>query len=263
MPVRALQLANMADNMLLNLNNCMGGMSLEEYRSSGSHNSVDYCSEFFMMMEDAVSINELISYVNRTKTGQTPFDKFLNERGLVDNDYFYDIIGTRYLADLNYDKAVKYLGKVSSQYQSRLNTEAYMDYDPFSMSEAGLSNYENYKLGFAEEMLRLEKSIACATDQNKKAFDLIRYGTGMRNSFTHCWGLTGYWKTNYDNKLAPFVKTVFAKVESIYNEALDVVDNDELAAIACVKLCKWKTAVDKYPGHICGQIYRDDVRQPM
>ena len=247
MPVRALQLANMADNMLLNLNNCMDGMSLEEYRSSGSHNSVDYCSEFFMMMEDAVSINELISYVNRTKTGQTPFDKFLNERGLVDNDYFYDIIGTRYLADLNYDKAVKYLGKVSSQYQSRLNTEAYMDYDPFSMSEAGLSNYENYKLGFAEEMLRLEKSIACATDQNKKAFDLIRYGTGMRNSFTHCWGLTGYWKTNYDNKLAPFVKTVFAKVESIYNEALDVVDNDELAAIACVKLCKWKTAVDKYP----------------
>ena len=247
MAVRALQLANMADNMLLNLNDFMGGKSLKEYRMSNEYNSIDYCSEFFMMMKDSVSINDLISYVKCAQLGNTQFDKFLNERGFIDSDYFYDVIGTRYLCELNYGDAVRYLSEVSPLYQSRLNTEAYMNRDPFSIPMTSLANYENYKLRFAKEMLRLEKSIASATDQSKKAFDLIRYGTGMRNSFTYCWILTEYRKFGWSYDLSPYVNSVLNKVESIYNEALNIVDNDELAAIACVQLCKWKTAVDMYP----------------
>lgn len=96
-------------------------------------------------------------------------------------------------------------------------------------------------------MLRLEKSIASAKEQSKKAFDLIRYGTGMRSSFTYCWILTEYRKFGWSYDLSPYVNSVLNKVESIYNEALDIVDNNELAAIAYVQLCKWKTAVNKYP----------------
>ena len=248
METRALQLANLADNMLLNLTNNIEGMSLVEYRTSADYNSIDYRSDFFMMMKDAVSVGELIAYVNNTQTGQsTIFDKYLNERGFIDKDYFYDIIGTRYISELNYDRAVKYLSKVSSSYQSRLNTEAYMYRDPFSIPEAALTNHDNYKLTFAKEMLRLEKSIASAKDQSKKAFDLIRYGTGMRNSFTYCWILTEYRKFGWSYDLSPYANSVLNKVESIYNEALDIVDNNELAAIAYVQLCKWKTAVNKYP----------------
>ena len=248
METRALQLANLADNMLLNLTNNIEGKSLKEYRTSDDYNSIDYRSDFFMMMKDAVSIGELIAYVNNTQTEQsTIFDKYLNERGFIDKDYFYDIIGTRYLSELNYDRAVKYLSKVSSSYQSQLNTEAYMYRDPFSIPDAALSNHDNYKLTFAKEMLRLEKSIATAKDQSKKAFDLIRYGTGMRNSFTYCWILTEYRKFGWSYELSPYANSVLDRVESIYNEALNIVDNDELAAIACVQLCKWKTAVEMYP----------------
>ena len=248
METRALQLANLADNMLLSLTNNIEGKSLKVYRTSDDYNSIDYRSDFFMMMKDAVSIGELIAYVNNTQTGQsTIFDKFLNERGFIDKDYFYDIIGTRYLSELNYDRAFKYLSKVSSSYQSQLNTEAYMYRDPFSIPDAALSNHDNYKLTFAKEMLRLEKSIATAKDQSKKAFNLIRYGTGMRNSFTYCWILTEYRKFGWSYDLSPYVNSVLNKVESIYNEALDIVDNNELAAIAYVQLCKWKTAVNKYP----------------
>jgi len=248
MPVRALQLANLADNMLLNLINDIEGKSLKEYRSSDNYNSIDYCSEFFMMMKDCVTIGDLTAYVNNTQSAQSSeFDNYLNERGFIDKDYFYDIIGTRYLSELNYDRAVKYLSKVSSSYQSQLNTEAFMYRDPFSIPDAALSNHDNYKLTFAKEMLRLEKSIASATDQNKKAFDLIRYGTGLRNSFTYCWILTEYRKFGWSYDLSPYANGVLKKVESIYNEALNIVDNDELAAIAYVQLCKWKTAVDKYP----------------
>ena len=248
METRALQLANMADNLLLNLNNSLEGMSLKEYRLSDDYNSIDYCSEFFMMMKDSVSIGELITYVNNTQSGQSAtFDNYLNERGFIDKDYFYDIIGTRYLSEMNYEKAVKYLSKISSSYQSRLNTEAYMCRDPFSIPQASLTNHNNYKLTFAEEMLRLEKSIASVKDQSKKAFDLIRYGTGLRNSVTYCWVLTEYRKFGWSCELSLSVRTILDKVESIYNEALSIVDNDELAAIAYIKLCKWKTAVNKYP----------------
>ena len=248
MQVRALQLANLADNMLLNLNNNIEGKTLKEYRSSDNYNSIDYCSEFFMMMKDCVTIGDLTAYVNNTQSAQSSeFDNYLNERGFIDKDYFYDIIGTRYLSELNYDRAVKYLSKVSSSYQSQLNTEAFMYRDPFSIPDAALSNHDNYKLTFAKEMLRLEKSIASATDQNKKAFDLIRYGTGLRNSFTYCWILTEYRKFGWSYDLSPYSNGVLKKVESIYNEALNIVDNDELAAIAYVQMCKWKTAVDKYP----------------
>ena len=248
MQVRALQLANLADNMLLNLNNNIEGKTLKEYRSSDNYNSIDYCSEFFMMMKDCVTIGDLTAYVNNTQSAQSfAFDNYLNERGFIDKDYFYDLIGTRYLGELNYDKAVRYLSNVSSSYQPRLNTSAYMYRDPFSIAESSLREHKNYKLTFAKEMLRLEKSIASATDQNKKAFDLIRYGTGLRNSFTYCWILTEYRKFGWSYDLSPYVNGVLKKVESIYNEALNIVDNDELAAIAYVQLCKWKTAVDKYP----------------
>ena len=248
MQVRALQLANLADNMLLNLNNNIEGKTLKEYRSSDNYNSIDYCSEFFMMMKDCVTIGDLTAYVNNTQSAQSSaFDNYLNERGFIDKDYFYDLIGTRYLSELNYDKAVRYLSNVSSSYQPRLNTSAYMYRDPFSIAESSLREHKNYKLTFAKEMLRLEKSIASATDQNKKAFDLIRYGTGLRNSFTYCWILTEYRKFGWSYDLSPYANGVLKKVESIYNEALNIVDNDELAAIAYVQLCKWKTAVDKYP----------------
>lgn len=92
-------------------------MILKEYRTNDDYNSIDYRSDFFMMIKDSVSISELIAYVNNTQSEQsTIFDKYLNERGFIDKDYFYDIIGTRYISELNYDRGVKYLSKVSSSY---------------------------------------------------------------------------------------------------------------------------------------------------
>ena len=81
MPIRSLQLANMADNHLLNLVDSIEGKTLEEYRRNCSYNHIDYCGDFFYMMLDAVSINELTAYVKRASSGNTAFDKFLNSNG--------------------------------------------------------------------------------------------------------------------------------------------------------------------------------------
>lgn len=247
MPIRALQLANMADNHLLNLVDSIEGKTLEEYRRNCSYNHIDYCGDFFYMMLDAVSINELIAYAKRASSSNIAFDKFLNSNGYINQDYFNDIIGTRYLSEMNYSRAVQYLSKVSSTYQSMLNTEEYMHRDPFSLEGSRLPEHKDYKLSFAQEMLRLERAINTSTDNNSKAFDMIKYGIGIRNSFTNCWTLTEYKRESWPSDLAPSLEPVFSKVESIFNSALSIVENDELAAAAHVKLCKWKTASEKYP----------------
>ena len=247
MPVRALQLANMADNYLLNVVDSIEDKALDQYRKQCSYNHIDYCGDFFHMMSAAVSINELIAYVKRTSSSDTAIDKFLNSKGYINPDYFNDIIGTRYLTEMNYGRAVQYLSKVSSAYQSQLNTEEYMHRDPFSLEGEHLAEHKDYKLSFAQEMLRLEKAINSPTDNNTKAFDMIKYGIGIRNSFTNCWTLTGYKREGWPSDLAPSLQPVFSKVESIFSNALTIVDNDELAAAAHVKLCQWKTASEKYP----------------
>lgn len=247
MPIRALQLANMADNCLLNLVDSIDDKTMDEYRRECSYNHIDYRGDFFDMMLSAVSVNELIAYVKRADSSNTAFDSFLNSKGYIDLDYFNDIIGTRYLNEMDYSRAVLYLSKVSSTYQSRLNTEEYMYRDPFSHDGGYLDSYKDYKLSFAQEMLRLETAIHSSTDNNSKAFDMIKYGIGMRNSFTGCWVLTGYRRESWPSDLAPSLQPVFNKVESIFSDALDIITNDELAAAAHVKLCQWKTAGEKYP----------------
>ena len=253
-PVRALQLANMADNRLLALVDDVEGTSLKDYRLNGDYNCIDYRSIFFTMMYNDVSANDLISYVNRTKSAKSGFDTFLNSRGYIDADYFYDLIGTRYLKELKYDSAVKYLSKVSSAYQSRLNTEEYMNRDPFCMERGNLRDTADYKLTFAKEMARLEKSISSTTDVAQKSMDLIRYGTGIRNSIGYSWVLTGYTRFHYYDYIPPQDEPILDRVEEIYNEAVSILDASELsfdqkemAAIALVTLNKCKTALAKFP----------------
>ena len=247
MAVRALQLANMADNLLLNIVDSIDGKSLYEYRKMISYNSIDYRGDFFKMMFSSVDVNDLITYVKHVNNSKTLMDKLLDSSGFIDYDYFNDVIGTRYLNQMNYRKAVQYLSKVSSSYQSRLNTSKYMYRDPFSLGGSRQVSQEAYKQSFAREMVRLENAIESSKDNNTKAFDMIKYGIGIRNSFTDCWVLTGYSRASWPSDLSDSVQPVFRKVESIFNEALAIINNEELAAAAHVKLCQWETACQKYP----------------
>lgn len=247
MYVRALQLANLADNTLLNYIGQMDGMPLSKYRKDVEHNQIDYCSEFFQLMFHAVPMNDLLSYTGRAMSCTTEFDTFLNSRGFIDNDYFNDLIGTRYLREMDYANAVKYLSKVPSSYQSRLNTEIYMYRDPFSIGQNTLTDYKDYKMEFAKEMLRLEKSITSDIDPSRKGFEMIRYATGLMNSFTRCWPLTDYGRFSGSWEYETVTDDFYSKAEKHYREALRIIDNDELAAIAHIQLCQWRTAVEKYP----------------
>jgi hypothetical protein len=100
---------------------------------------------------------------------------------------------------------------------------------------------------FAKEMLRLEKSIASDIDPSRKGLEMIRYATGLMNSFTRCWPLTDYGRFSGSWEYYTVTDDFYNKAEKNYREALRIIDNDELAAIAHIQLCQWRTAVEKYP----------------
>ena len=87
MPVRALQLANMADHRLLMLFDIVDGKPMSMHRSGSCRNYYDYRNDFFEMMQYTDPQN-LGAYIRNMESSTNDFDVFLKNRGYVDYDYF-------------------------------------------------------------------------------------------------------------------------------------------------------------------------------
>lgn len=139
-----------------------------------------------------------------------------------DDDYLNEIIGTLYLREGNYNKAVEYLSQVSPDYQKNLNVykcgylndnpwvNCYMPTDKWNYpqkyveADGPLTNTFNptnssllrspddAKLNFSKEMLRLQQLIKTGTP-DERGMARIRFALARFNSFNNCWALTQYW----------------------------------------------------------------------
>ncbi|MEY8688161.1 hypothetical protein AB9N12_19245 [Bacteroides sp. AN502(2024)] len=197
-------------------------------------------------------------------------DRFLNVRGYVDTDYIYDIVGTLFLREMNYEMAVKWLSKVSKDYQSRTNIakEGYFKLDPFRYQfdkKHYIADSSGYRLRFAQKMLQLENLMSSDAEVNRKANAKIRYAIGLRNSFGKCWYLTEYgynlgyeseddwhWKW-FDSscrdgfKENAFARKAYKKVDALMKQALSEFTDPEQAAQAQFEMMNFKTLMSQYP----------------
>lgn len=239
--IRALQLVNMADNRLGNL---MGETFNEECR--GITNAVDY-SNYFFRMADWTDTEDFRLYIGLIHHPRSYIDKYLNDRGYTDDDYLYDLLGTKYLREMNYKEAAHYLGLVSAGYQNRMNVRHYIVYDPFDFEKEICHHIEDYKYNFAREMYNMQKEIPGLSDNpDRKALYLFRMATGIRNAVGFCWPLTEY---HLDNRYPLHDKeAAFNKSEEMFENALEIVRDPELAANLNRRLYRWKTAATEYPG---------------
>lgn len=273
---RALQLANMASNRLLNIvdqqycdNNDYVYMfspydnsdpkqkvTMQEYRYSDAENKFDYRNHFFEMI-DSIGIDAAVKYVNNVEHPKSEFDIFLNKRGYTGDDYLYDIVGTQYMRNMNYTEALKYLEKVSYAYKNHLNVT--LDCNPFSFNKEYIDNskyeYADFKYYFAKEMHSLEQGIENTTDLDRKARMMVRYALGLRNSFGFCWELTQYYrgevffaqacpKRDWEND--NYTKRAIRKSQQLISKACSIA-SDEVVAELHLTLLNYKTIVDKYP----------------
>ena len=258
---RALQLANMADNRLLGVVDrqyskwhAKGKVyAMNAYRySSEMYNNYDYRNHFFEMI-DSLGIDVATKYVNDVRHPKTEFDRFLNERGYVANDYLNDILGTQSLRNMRYADAVKYLGSVGYNY--RFHHNLYLDSDPFSIEKKAINDDNDFKYDFAREMLSLEQEIERTADPDRKALLMIRFATGLRNSFYHSWPLTQYYKgtcfygqvcEKRDWECDEYTTAAINRADDLIKTACGMFTDDEVAADIQYRFCNFKTVAHRY-----------------
>lgn len=230
--IRALQIANMAENRLFILanNQVMAHMrkrdqskeykwrfdESEEYPgfvntwhswpdpdTTGSNgwtyrlswNTHDYCNWMFLLV-DRMDAKTLEAYRERQLHPRDDIDRWLYERGYNDSDYWEDIIGTHHLRECDYTAAVQHLKLVSPQYQQRMNISC--EQDPFGwVDKLPNDDLTGYKLHFAERMVLL-KAMMESGDPDSRGAAMLEYAIGMRNSFDRCWYLTTYGKSSIE-----------------------------------------------------------------
>lgn len=252
--VRAIQVTNMADNLLFRKMKQKDPSSnfMEVIRNSTIFkNQFDYQSYLFQIL-DTIDIKHIIAYTTNLQQPESAFSHYINGKGYNNPAYFNDIIGTKFLLQTDYAQAAKYLEKVPAAFQYTLNTskDGYMKRNPFQ-PDAPFSDQSDYKLNFAREMLSLQQRIEQSTDPNRKAQWMIRYANGMLNSYDHCWALTQYYKSsfygNYESDTSPKRKEIKKKYDRIIQKALSSFTDKEAAAQAYWRLGYYKKVVRDYP----------------
>ena len=257
--VRAIQLANMADNRFFQItdnqtikfarsrraslyagyvrddeNRTYNGYGFSVYDTDTTHmdeywtlmedmfNSHDFSNSLFVHI-DRMGADVLADYWNNVETRRDGMDRWLNERGYIDSNYWRDIVGTHLLREVRFEEAERWLAKVSPAYQLCLNTRVWMNYNPFSYEKELLKRFTmpfthevyvigaaNYKLNYARRMAKLERKAQEAASPDDRADALLTLSIALRNAFSErCWPLVAYGYTSYggfvdDTKYYPF-----------------------------------------------------------
>ena len=258
----AIAYSNMADNLIYNLVGEVDAswsssqrMTVQEYREDGAFNSLDYSNMTFGLL-DSLRVESIIRYVNNLKRPESDTYRYLNSKGYTNEDYFCDIIGTRFIREMRYSEAEEWLAKVSPSFQNQLNTfrEGYLSFDPFSHDLKRMKERADLKYGFAREMASLEKAIANTRNSDRKALLMTRFATGVKNSVGNCWALSFYGlsSSDYDeeyDKNSLFLQAQrkgFDRAEKMYATALSISRDRETAAQINLSLGNLKTVAKKY-----------------
>lgn len=265
---KALQLANMGENLLFNLvgytyiydddTNSYKKMARTEYRYSDSFNYFDYCNNFFEMI-DSCDIDAAVQYLQTTLNPPTEFDRFINARSYVDSNYLNDIVGTLCLRHMRYDEAVQYLGCVSHDFNKHLNVT--LNYDPFVNRNKLVDTTSDFKYDFACKMHAHQQAINFTTDPYRKAQHMVKFAIGLKNSFDFCWPLTHYsyacclWQQvcpRQDWLKKEYAKTAIARADKLIEDAMPYITDTALL----YELNRHKTLAEQYPDSPEGSLVR-------
>lgn len=241
--VREIQLANMAENFLIK--------------------ATDHSGEMFIIM-DRLSYKDTRNFFARIYHPRDEFDRFLNNRGMTDKYYWYDILATKCLRERRYKKALVYLKQLPVSFQRKLNVYGYMDRQPFSYvfdnCERNPNIADDYKLHFAKRMAKYENIMRHGKNCNQRAKAKIQYALGLRNSVHQCWYLTRY-SSNYENNYirfaVPYIEypedsTIYHYDEYIklsdklIKDAINIFTDRELAAQVLRKLSYYSRIIRDY-----------------
>jgi hypothetical protein len=114
-------------------------------------------------------------------------------------------------------------------------------------------------------MSHLQQCIAGTADPNRRARLMLRFATGVRNSFKVCWPLTQYYKGEcYIYQVCDkrqwetdrYTTAALRRSDAMVHEALDIVTDSSLAAEMQYTLCNFATVARLYPNTPHGELVR-------
>ena len=241
--VREVQLANLADNLLMQVNG--------------------YSNEMFQIMERQ-TYSQTKEYFYRIYHPQDDFDTYLNSKEKIGKYYWYDILATKCMREQRYSKAIVYLRQIPLSFQKGMDVYYYMNKDPFSYDRETFKSVpslaENYKLHFAQRMDKYQRLMKFHHNPNVRADAKIMYAIGLRNSVHRCWCLTRYssnWENNGVKYCLPEINypsdaTLFRcekykeLSDKLINQAINTYRNKEKAARQLQKLLYFKRILDDF-----------------
>ena len=193
------------------------GIESEEYEDSSwnPNYSMGYYSEELNRM----TADQLVDFAKWLQ--QKPSDemeRFVKQNIKYDADFFNDMIGTHYIAEAKFEKAITYLQKVPLSFLEGQNISFYLANRDFTKARwitkqgfresqqtegAHLAKlYENPKLRYCEEVVKWQKKYQTSKKMEKEqaALQLARYYY-QASIWGECWYLTHYGKGFYDKTL--------------------------------------------------------------
>ena len=232
-------------------NNCPDKQEIKKGDKPHSWN-IDFYTDIFKSV-DTVSVNGVIQYKQLIhKKNGTPLDQFLAERCYYNSDYLNEIIGTKYMRTLQFDKAVEYLSLVKSGYEESLNIHEYLCYAPFAdpyLEKKPPMVIPDYKLSFATQMYDLQKIMNTARSKETKSEAMYRYAIGLTQTTSNCWALLHYrkglfYRYGYD-KFDNWKIHLDSIATTCFDEVYSVSASRELKA-KCLIMKAWLNKDDSY-----------------
>ena len=234
-----------------------------KYGSDPSSWNDNYNSEYYYKAIDNATAEQTLSYYQYLNSNpKDALEQYIIGKVNHEDNYFNDLIGTKFIAQGNFAEAAKYLEKVSLKFIEGQNISWYMgnrDYtkEPwlnerentgFDSGEDGPNKAKitsNKKLTFCKEMQQLQSRHLLAGDIAQKkqlAYDIaVRF---FQASFKgDCWFLTHYgWSCGDEQK--PQEKDFLQAAVTYLNEA-KTANNFELKekslyALAYIPLDEWQ-----------------------
>lgn len=289
--VRALQMANMAENHICDLtsNPYIKGMRTSAdgiygvyYRDTDdelrlvwifspadtakfkdkefmiwqyTENQHDYSNGMFCLA-DRMDAGTLEQYRQRIVRPRDNDDRWFNARSYTDMNYWQDIVGTHCLRERNYRAAARHFQCISPSYQRMMNIECGLD--PFGIDRIASHDTTRYKYHFAHRMDSLGHVILHETDPDRRGLAMLEYSIGLENSFGMCWWLTSYEKGWTGPDLTDIEDTEYAKkanavAAQLRKKSLQTIRSKDAFARYYLRLGKYGIVRKRYADTYTGQ----------
>ncbi|HUC82134.1 MAG TPA: hypothetical protein VMR70_14620 [Flavisolibacter sp.] len=204
-------------------------------------------------VRNEMSTDDLVKLYNLMTSPATETEKFFVQNSSVKRDAVIDVLGTSYLRDRNYAKAIEWLSKAGkpeslreTQYNYQTGKETTLNVDPFfdylndwqRYSKAAPTAYT--KLTLAKKLQEMKAKIDAATAGDNSKL-LYEYASALYNMsyYGNSWNAVAYSRSSVDwnngNYKAPWEKEYFGvhEARTYYQKAYDAALNKEFKA-ACL-----------------------------